>query len=155
MKVKDICNSKKAGVAIAVAGGGCRTALLGMKVMKFMNFIKNAHVVAGCSGGAWGIAMYYLYRYDTRKFVDILIENTTKIRTRKANMYILTISKMLEAGPLMNTAAYMIPIIKHYHFDWECIIKLLIFGEHNPTWNIFPSNVVVLFPTTLLCNSRN
>ena len=148
MKVSNFCN--KCGIAVAVSGGGCRTALLGMKVMKHIHTIaKTLHVAAGCSGGAWGITMYYLYRYDTRAFVDVLIDNNKQLKKSKPNTYILNVSKILEAGPFMETAAYMIPIIKHFKYEWENIIYTLIFGKiKSPSWRIFPDNILVVFQET-------
>jgi len=152
IKIHNFAVTESFGVCFA--GGGSRTALLAMKSMCIVNKIRRPDVIAGCSGGGWGITMFYFYRMYPKKFVDILIENATLMMKNKHNKFVLNASRILEAGPVFETFIYILPILGDFRYGWKEIVNKLVFGNSAiPHWNIFPSNVRLVFPTSLLCNS--
>lgn len=146
---------KKKSVSICFSGGGCKTALLAMySLHELQKMYVLPKIIVGTSGGAWGIYMYYKYYKYTTNFTDVLLSNC-KILKKHIDIVSLKTIQNLESASELSVFTSIIPILSKMNVKWETIVNIIINGntQEHLDWKIFPSNLQVLVPISLLCDS--
>lgn len=147
--------TKNNALSICISGGACKTALLGMYALYYTSKITSPNVIAATSGGAWGVIMYYKYKNYKESFATILLENCKKLNQIADLLTIQAIRNIENAGEF-SVLINIIPLLAKIDITWETVVKIIIDGNthHDSNRKIFPSNLRVMIPISLLCNSR-
>lgn len=150
--------ARKSSLSVCISGGACKTALLGMYALSELYKRKtNINVVVGTSGGAWGIFMYFKYRSTTKdtNFTDILLANCNQLK-KYIDMLSSQTLRNIENANELSILTTIIPTLAQIDTRWEKLVQIIINGDNQERldWKIFPSNLRVLIPISLLCNSH-
>lgn len=156
--LKRLALEKSRTIAVAISGGGARTALLGFE---FLQILKERHitpaVLAGNSGGAWAIALFAMHDSNT----DVLalmrqrLGQLMHIDTLQS-FFLMLIRVSIRNPETAETLAYILPLLRKMYFDWRKVITHLLFGsEEPPDWSLMQKqSFLTVFPVTILADSH-
>ena len=151
IKINNIIRDRS--YAISISGGGVKAALLGKKAIKILTHVISVPpaVVSGNSGGAWGIFLYYIY--PNKNSLEFILENLQRFDYTRKNYSWYSFFNIFD----FETIDYLLPILKEVNDDWTSFIEHMLIDknvkEKTVSWKIFPPNLRVMMPTTLLSNS--
>lgn len=145
----------KGPYAICLAGGGCRAALIGMRTLSYLTAKLTPSVLACVSGGAWGAALFYLYRtMNPDHLVDVLLRNCQILRNR---LDVVTMQglRAFDNADAFATLTIAVPSLARPDLQWSEMVSIILFGESKPhrLHKIFPPNLSVSIPISLLCGA--
>lgn len=141
-------------VALAVSGGGARSAILGCAFMRALKTMRiTPSVISGCSGGAWAIIMHFARCDDN--IVDTFHRNVSDaVSMSEDRREQIGILRAMHSPETLETLMFVLPLLKKMQYEWQNISRRLLWGSTQPNeWRIFGSRRVV-FSTTLLCHSH-
>lgn len=137
--------------AYAMSGGGMRAAILtscAISLGKREGI--EVSVIGANSGGAWGLYV------PPKNTVNHLFGCCAKFKFEsyswRISSYFLTLFFGHEASSMM----YLFSLFEIFDYDWEKMIqKVLCFDDkHDAIFHRLPSLRRIVFPSTLLCNSK-
>ena len=139
-------------LALSFSGGGCKSALLAMQTLEHFKYMAQVRVLTGNSGGAWGLAMYYKYRKQHTTPVEVLLEHCHILSTKIAPN-VISMIQSIDAN-IKSADSHSFSVMQQYNVDWKSVVHTIINGNHfqEINWQIFPSNVRVQIPLSLLGN---
>ena len=148
----------KRPIAVAISGGGARTAILGFE---FLHLLRSQNtdpaVLAGNSGGAWGIALFKMHNSSVDILALMCDHLDEMMHINIVQSIILTLIRLSHGTPeTAETFAYILPLLQHIVFDWRKMVRGLLFGSDDPpSWETMESqNSTVAFPLTMLADSH-
>lgn len=149
---------KSRPIAVAISGGGARTALMGFE---FLQILKEQHitpvVLAGNSGGAWAITLFAIHdkNSDVLALMQSRLDELMHIDNPQS-VLLMIIRNTFHNPETAETLVYLLPLLQQICFDWRKLVSHLLFGSKpHPNWSVLQNqSFMTVFPVSFLANSH-